>query len=561
MIKQNFLYLLIALVTVTGLSSCRNDDTATTPSQSPVASNEKPVARLSASTHAPREGRTFTLDANQSFDNDNDALTFIFEQVSGSTADISDVNDAVVTVTVPEVSGDESAVFRVIANDGEDTDDATVNIDFKNIFRTPRFQYNATKSDTLTVGQDVRHLFSLPESFGIAGETIQVFMSDDPDTPQADTKITHLISSDEFENYDLKSNITLNANIPSGTQFRPLPFPGMFGDTQAFIGFIPDTNDIFLLVLTYDATSDTYNYSERGRFTFDITDIAHVTESHRLLTYPWQPRPAASTPDFPTVPLLILGQSTGGLFKAAPVFEAMGSDSNGNTLYHLTDITLLEEVLPGGPYYDVSLRLQSIGDPSIPIFDFRLREFELYNHTNFGTFEQSHAFFHCQGGACAPGNYAVSNSRAIYMPMISSRAGLEMKKPLSSVHDRYFYTDGEFTGPHVVISPLFEFGNPRTGSKDIVGFTTGEWDEGHPVDTVAVRYREPISRRYRAFEIVSTPEMPELLVFYHASQDRTQYAVEYIEVGFGAEGLLSVDNKMFVLFPSKGEIHTYEFSE
>lgn len=96
-----------------------------------IVNNEPPTARLTASNFAPKEGDTVSLDASASFDPENDALTYTWDQVSGPTVVFSATTGDSVDVTVPEVTQDSAAVIRVTASDGFDEDDATVTLNIK----------------------------------------------------------------------------------------------------------------------------------------------------------------------------------------------------------------------------------------------------------------------------------------------------------------------------------------------------------------------------------------------------------------------------------------------
>lgn len=527
-----------------------NDGTATDTADVTVTfiNNDPPVARLSASTHEPREKSDFTLDASASFDDETVNLTYSFEQVSGPTVDAIDVNGAVATITAPEVSSDTAAVFRVTVGDGEETDDATIDITFTNIFRAPRFGGSATNVETLMIGQNVKYLMILPSSFIAANETHRVFLSDDPDTQNVDQKITHVVTLfDGNATTVVSGNTVLQADIPYNTEFRILPFPGMFGDDIAYIGFVPDTDEVFLLVISYDAATDTYTYSERGRFTQDITDINYSRENRPSLDYPWQPRPATSTPDFPTVPLLVLGQSTGGIFLAAPVFEAMGSDGSGNVIYHMTDIEILSEEVSGGPYVDIFHILGNFAREDADDFGgIFSREYEYFNHINLTTLTDSSSSIRCPVNprfCLDPSTLQLERRSLTYMPSFS-RPGLELSGPTYQ-----FYTDGLLQGPHSYFTPYFDNGGIPGSTPTLVGYKVGEWDEGHPVDGVG----------FGGNVFVSTPEMPELVVLVNSPTDASKFDVEYLEIGFGAETLIGLPtNKILISFPENGEIRTYK---
>ncbi len=72
-------------------------------------------------------GERITLDASGSFDPDNDLLTFLWEQTSGTPVTLTNANTAVASFTVPNVDG--ALRFRVTVTDGRGgIDQCTVTI-------------------------------------------------------------------------------------------------------------------------------------------------------------------------------------------------------------------------------------------------------------------------------------------------------------------------------------------------------------------------------------------------------------------------------------------------
>jgi alpha-tubulin suppressor-like RCC1 family protein len=91
--------------------------------------NQLPTVSLSSVSTA-NEGTTITLTAAGA-DPDGQALTYLFEQVSGDTASIASDGSPVATVVLPDVTQTRDIVFRVTATDssgGGVSSDATISV-------------------------------------------------------------------------------------------------------------------------------------------------------------------------------------------------------------------------------------------------------------------------------------------------------------------------------------------------------------------------------------------------------------------------------------------------
>ncbi|NKF49897.1 S8 family serine peptidase [Shewanella sp. WXL01] len=94
--------------------------------------NSRPDAKVKVASMSADEGTSVTLSAQMSEDADNDALSFTWTQVEGTKATISSADSAEATVSLPNVSGNETLVFEVTVSDGELSETETVKVDVIN---------------------------------------------------------------------------------------------------------------------------------------------------------------------------------------------------------------------------------------------------------------------------------------------------------------------------------------------------------------------------------------------------------------------------------------------
>ena len=83
-----------------------------------IAANRPPVADAGGDQGPIDSGQTVTLNGSASADPDNDALTYIWTQVSGTPVTLSDANTAQPSFIAPTVSGTEELIFALTVSDG-----------------------------------------------------------------------------------------------------------------------------------------------------------------------------------------------------------------------------------------------------------------------------------------------------------------------------------------------------------------------------------------------------------------------------------------------------------
>ncbi|MGQ4276422.1 S8 family serine peptidase [Pseudidiomarina sp. E22-M8] len=118
----------------------------TTGTVSVTVVNNPPVAVVESISGGQQADTEVELDASGSSDPDGDTLSFSWQQLSGTTVEIADSNQAVARIVVPAVEESETAEFEVTVSDGLQATTATVLV----IFQGPNVAPNASANSALT---------------------------------------------------------------------------------------------------------------------------------------------------------------------------------------------------------------------------------------------------------------------------------------------------------------------------------------------------------------------------------------------------------------------------
>ncbi|MEW6982310.1 M4 family metallopeptidase [Colwelliaceae bacterium 6471] len=110
--------------------------------------NQLPIIELTPTTTVD-ERSLVLLDASATNDNENDVLSFTWQQISGQIVEMNGGDGAVLEFVAPEVEIQENLMFELIVNDsfGESTQTITVAVD--NVNRAPELTVSASSSSVL----------------------------------------------------------------------------------------------------------------------------------------------------------------------------------------------------------------------------------------------------------------------------------------------------------------------------------------------------------------------------------------------------------------------------
>jgi len=106
--------------------------------------NQLPVIVLPTSINV-NEGSPVTIEASTT-DAEGDNLTFLWQQESGLTVAIDDVNYSTLIFEAPLVSNNETLVFKLTVNDGRGSSEALVEVIVTNINNPPAVNFTAPQS-------------------------------------------------------------------------------------------------------------------------------------------------------------------------------------------------------------------------------------------------------------------------------------------------------------------------------------------------------------------------------------------------------------------------------
>jgi len=94
--------------------------------------NALPTVLIDTHASSFNEGASVSLSA-QGTDEDNDTLTYLWEQISDSSISLSDNTVANISFTAPEVTSNQTIVFKVTVSDGTDSVSATTSFVVNNV--------------------------------------------------------------------------------------------------------------------------------------------------------------------------------------------------------------------------------------------------------------------------------------------------------------------------------------------------------------------------------------------------------------------------------------------
>jgi len=159
--------------------------------------NRRPVAKGLAAADA-NEGTSVTLDASESSDPDEDALTYTWVQTGGPQVQLTGGTTAKPTFTAPEVSADTMLSFTLVVSDadGAKSDVVSVSVKVLNVNKAPAAQ--------------ARKL-----SGGISGETVSLdaSLSKDPDGEQLTYKWEQTAGPSVSLSSDKEPSVTFQAPV------------------------------------------------------------------------------------------------------------------------------------------------------------------------------------------------------------------------------------------------------------------------------------------------------------------------------------------------------------
>jgi len=92
--------------------------------------NEAPVISIEHTVTAFEENTEVSLSSN-STDADDDSLTYLWEQVSGPSANLNDATSSTISFTAPEVESEQTLEFKLTVSDGLAQAEATTSIQVK----------------------------------------------------------------------------------------------------------------------------------------------------------------------------------------------------------------------------------------------------------------------------------------------------------------------------------------------------------------------------------------------------------------------------------------------
>lgn len=143
-----------------------------------ILANSAPVADAGADQGPIDAGQTVTLDGSGSSDPENDALSYIWTQVSGTPVTLTGGNSVSPTFLAPVVNGNEDLVFSLVVDDGQAQSAAdTVVISVRAVGSVTIIQRVIGGDSTVTFSSDIA---ALNASVSTSGGSAQVNAVDIP---------------------------------------------------------------------------------------------------------------------------------------------------------------------------------------------------------------------------------------------------------------------------------------------------------------------------------------------------------------------------------------------
>ncbi len=114
-----------------------------------MADPNLPPAAYAGEDQVVDEGVQVTLDGSGSVDPDNDALSFLWEQISGPVVELADPYQAISSFTAPFVDTNTTLTFRLSVGDGKTTSTDEVSVLIVDVPAVPAYPANYLDTETL----------------------------------------------------------------------------------------------------------------------------------------------------------------------------------------------------------------------------------------------------------------------------------------------------------------------------------------------------------------------------------------------------------------------------
>lgn len=481
-----------------GGSSSSSPSPMVPPPPPPPPAGAAPIAAASASVTTIEEGQPFTLDGSGSTDTDTNMsdLTFTWTQLDGSPSEIISANEAITEIIAGEITSDETATFQLSVSDGTNTDTATIEINFTNIFQMPRSTF--TFDNPVAISSVELDSFPLQEGNLNTGSRLLA-------SPTGSDNINQVLLIDTFlsdGNSDLAFPIN-NIIIPDGVDQVLRTSPGAFRET---FYFTDETNNEIIAFET-DQSVDSNNQA--------------------VGSYPIESPCAIAGPAGSFVPFFvtdvnsnissfnIVGQRNGGFEIIIPTF----TQTQDSALPTLSGSTTLQSVGTNESYcymqYVNNSNIAALQNDRPPLggaimaVDVDAQTINLFiDHSTTADFSSFTA------GTSANPDYQLAESVSI-LPESDSNLEIVAINSLSNTQNNSDFiillSDGNHIGEHRAVFVSLESEAGMTGP-DALSFRTDilSWDRGVPQNAVII---DPIVSFNQDLIVINSSTSPEAIIF------------------------------------------------